>query len=328
MKLSIIIINFNTRALLQACLQSVFEQTKSFDFEVIVVDNGSSDDSSEMLAQHFPQVRTIFNIDNRGFAAANNQGIQQAQGEFVLLLNSDTEILDRAIDKTVAFLDTHPHIGIAGCKLLNSDGSLQPSCEHFPKPRDYFFESLYLDRLFPKNKFIGHFHLTWFDYSRTIQVDQVMGAFLLIRRSVIEQIGLMDESFFFYAEESDWCWRAKQAGWQVCFFHDAQVIHHCGSSADAISAKMLVQLHESRNRFYRKHHRPGTASLARLFMMKGAFIRFFLWGFLAIFYTLSFQKNARAAAKKCRSFAVVVSWYVGLVKSEGQKRLRRISKNQ
>lgn len=328
MKLSIIIVNYNTRELLQTCLQSIFSQTQNIDFEAIVVDNGSTDGSREMLAQSFPQVATIFNNENRGFAAANNQGVRQAKGEYILLLNSDTEIRDDAITKTVAFMDAHPEAGIAGCRLLNSDGSLQRSCEYFPELRDYFFESFYFDRIFPNSKIVGRFHLTWFDYNRTEKVDHVMGAFLMIRKKTIDQIGLMDENFFFYAEEADWCYRAKQAGWQTYFFPGAEAVHHGGGSADSISPKMLVQLHESRFKFYRKYHRPPAALAAKIILAMGSIMRIFLWGFLAIFYIFQNRQNAKKSMKKCLAFLAVLGWYLGVVKSIGQKRIQRMCKNK
>lgn len=330
MKLTVIIINYNTRELLHTCLQSIFRQTQNIDFEIVVVDNNSADGSREMLLQDFPQVATIFNDENRGFAAANNQGIRQAKGEYILLLNSDTEVLEGAINKSAAFMDAHHEAGIVGCKLLNSDGSLQPSCESFPELRDYFFESFYFDRIFPKSKIVGRFHLTWFDYSRTQQVDQVMGAFLMIRKKTIDQIGLMDENFFFYAEEADWCYRAKQAGWQTCFFPGAEAIHHGGGSADSISAKMLVQLHESRFRFYRKYHTPPAAFVAGMILAMGALKRIFLWGFLAIFNTFHNPKKAKKSIKKCLAFVAVFGWYSGFVKSGGHIRLSKLQggKNQ
>lgn len=252
MKLTTIIINHNTRALLQACLQSVFSQTKNIDFEAIVVDNGSTDGSREMLVQDFPQVVTIFNDENKGFAAANNQGIRQAQGEYVLLLNSDTEILNHAIGKTIAFMDHHPDASIAGCKLLNPDGTLQPSCRSFPSAWNLFAEATFLYLLFKKTKLFGGYHKTDFDYAETRQVDVVMGAFMMIRREVFENAGLLDESYFMYTEETDFCYRARQFGFKVYFTPEAQIIHHVAASKKSLYS-FHKQLHLSQLLFIRKH---------------------------------------------------------------------------
>jgi GT2 family glycosyltransferase len=251
-KLSIIIINHNTCELLRTCLSSIYKQTQNIVFEVIVVDNGSTDGSREMLAQDFPQVVTIFNDENKGFAAANNQGIRQAKGESVLLLNSDTEILDRAIEKTISFMEQYPEASIAGCKLLNPDGTLQPSCRSFPSAWNLFAEATFLYLLFKKTELFGGYHKSDFSHTETRQVDVVMGAFMMIRREVFEKAGLLDESYFMYTEETDFCYRARQFGFKVYFTPEAQIIHHVAGSKKSTQS-YHEHLHLSQLLFIRKH---------------------------------------------------------------------------
>ncbi|MGI0009981.1 MAG: glycosyltransferase family 2 protein, partial [Nitrosopumilaceae archaeon] len=195
-QLSIIIINYNTRDLLRACLKSVFQKTQDLDFEMIVVDNASVDGSLEMVEQEFPQVKKICNAENRGFAAANNQAIKQANSEYILLLNSDTEVLDGAINKTIEFMKQRPETSIVGCKLLNPDGTLQPSCRSFPSVWNLFTESFFLYKAFKRTKLFGKYYMSFFDHTSIREVDVVMGAFMLIRREVIDAIGLFDEDYF------------------------------------------------------------------------------------------------------------------------------------
>jgi GT2 family glycosyltransferase len=243
-QLSIIIVNYNTRILLRACLCSVFRQATKTDFEVIVVDNASTDGSREMLEQEFPHVTKIYNEKNRGFAAANNQAIKQAKGEYILLLNSDTEVLDGAIQKTVAFMQQCPEASIVGCKLLNADRTLQPSCRSFPSPWNLFTESFFLFRVFKHTQLFGQYYMSHFDHDSIRQVEVVMGAFMLIRRNVFETIGLFDEDYFMYAEETDFCYRARKAGYKTFFFPRVEIIHFGGGSTQD-SQKQIEQLHSA-----------------------------------------------------------------------------------
>jgi len=252
--LSIIIVNYNTRELLRACLQSVLEQTREIAFEIIVIDNDSTDGSREMLRDAFPQVRVIHNENNRGFAAANNQGIRLATGKYILLLNSDTVILDRAIQKTLLYMTEHSKANIVGCKLLNPDGTLQPSCRSFPTPWNLFCEASFLYLLFKRTRLFGTYYMSHFDHNTSRRVDFVMGAFMLIKREVFEHVGLLDEEYFMYTEEMDWCYRAAQLGHQVHFTPSARIIHVLGGSTSNRQS-YFDQLHLSQMRFIRKHFR-------------------------------------------------------------------------
>jgi len=308
--LSIIIASHNTRELLRQCLTSILQFRSRLDLEIIVIDNASSDGSVRMMCTDFPQVRLIQNHDNVGFAKAVNQGLKLANGLYLLLLNSDTEIKPNALQHSIAFLEAHPKAGIVGCKLLNPDGSLQPSCESFPRWQDFLYESLLLDKLFPRNRVFGRMHLTYFGYDRAVEVGYVKGAFLLVRRAVYDAIGGLDEAFYFYGEEMDWCYRAKKAGWLVYFTPAAQIVHYGGQSSDPMSPRMFVLLHQSRFRFYSKYHgRLGQAS-ARLVLAFGALLRSGIWCVAAWLPVLRPRVTGLDLQKRRRASWAAFRWYV------------------
>jgi GT2 family glycosyltransferase len=261
MDVSVIIVNWNTRDILRDCLSSIFKQTQGIEFEVIVIDNGSNDRSVEMVEAEFPQVIIIANAENRGFAAANNQGIAIAKGRYVLLLNSDTVILDNAIKKTVLFADAHREAAVVGCRVLNANKTLQQTCFMFPSVLNMVLAATYLYKLFPRNRFFGRERMTWWDRNSVSEVDVVTGCFMLVRRQAIEKIGLMDERFFVYGEETDWCYRFKQAGWKVVFAPVGQIIHLGGVSSSKMARKTL-QLRGAILQFMDKHHSKATYILS------------------------------------------------------------------
>ena len=281
--ISIIIVNWNTRDLLRSCLRSVCEQSGKVEYEAIVVDNASTDGSAEMVRNDFPQATLIENSENRGFAAANNQGMTIAKGRYVLLLNSDTVILDNAIERVLSFADVHPEAAVIGCRVLNPDRTLQPTCFMFPSILNMMLLSSYLYKLLPRSRFFGRERMTWWDRSDTHEVDVVTGCFMLVRREAIEQIGMMDEQFFMYGEETDWCYRFKQAGWKMMFTPDAEIIHLGGQSTAQKSADMTVRLRLSILRFIRKHHGWLAYEIARFLTVLFFAVRVPFWTFLRLF---------------------------------------------
>lgn len=253
--LSIIIVNWNTREFLKNCLRSIYRTTRNMKFEIIVVDNASSDGSAEMVEKEFPGTRLIKNKENRGFAFANNQGIKVAQGEFVLLLNSDTIILDNAIEESMNFMRRYKKAGAMGCKLLNQNGSLQPSCHRFISLGGAVLHKIGILKLLPRQyraKFESPI-VSW-NNDEIKEVDYVKGAFLLLSASAIRKIGLLDEQFFMYAEEADLCLRLRRSGLKVYFYPFAKIIHLKGQSSQSVGSVMEVQMIVSRVRFLKKHH--------------------------------------------------------------------------
>ncbi len=250
---SIVIVNWNTREILRDCLQSIDTDAGATDLEIIVVDNASADDSVAMMKQEFPHVHLIENDENRGFAAANNQGMAVARARYVLLLNSDTIVLDSAVEKTVAFADVHPEAAVVGCRILNSDRTWQPSCSMFPSVPNMLLSVTYLYKLLPWSRLFGREHMTWWDGCDSQEVDVVSGCFMLVRREAIEQVGTMDDGYFMYAEETDWCYRFKKAGWKVVFTPRAEIVHLGGKSSEKMPSEMTLQLRSGILRFFRKH---------------------------------------------------------------------------
>ncbi len=250
---SAIIVNWNTRDLLRQCLESVYRHTLEITFEVWVVDNGSSDGSAEMVAQQFSQVRLIRNQENVGFSKANNQALRQASARYLLLLNSDTALRDNAIAQMVAFLDAHSTVGIAGTRLLNSDGSWQASFDDFPRmPLD-----MLRDKISPSRRMRWKSRMTRHDVTTNFAVDYLIGAVFMIRRETMVQIGLLNEDFFMYAEDIDWCYRSARAGWATYYLGELAVYHHNRGSSQKSpeQARRLQRLRDdSLRRFYRKHY--------------------------------------------------------------------------
>lgn len=249
--LSIIIINWNTCDLLANCLDSIAHTRGDLDLEIIVIDNASDDGSQAMIRQRYPHVRLIANQANTGFARANNQGLAVSQGRYSLLLNSDTIVLPGSLPALVDIADNYTDSGIIGCKLLNSDGSLQESWASFPT-----FWSEILGRNFRAGRLVDETHHLY-------DVDWVGGACLLVRPAAIEAVGGLDESFFMYSEEVDWCFRMRQQGWQVYYLASAKIIHLGGGSASRASTTQLIRLYESKIRFFAKHYGTWQATLLR-----------------------------------------------------------------
>lgn len=262
--LSVVIVNWNTREFLSRCLRSVYDTTLDLDFEVIVVDNGSTDGSQEMVRRDFPGVSLIVNTENKGFAKANNQAIGRSRGRYVLLLNSDAFVRENAIEHTVAFMDGHPEAGMAGCKLLFEDGRLQPSCYAFPTLFTEFFIAVGLDRLFPRSRLFGKYGMTYWDFDDIREVDVILGAFMLVRATAMDEVGLMDERYFMYSEEVDWCYRFREKGWRIYFYPHVEAVHLGGGSTRQVRAGMLIRLYGSRIEFFRKHHGRMSARLLKL----------------------------------------------------------------
>lgn len=286
---SVVIVNWNTRDILRDCLWSVYEQTQDISFEVIVVDNASSDGSAAMVKKEFPQVILIENFKNRGFAAANNQGITIAKGQYVLLLNSDTLILNNAIAKTVIFADNRPETAVIACRVLNPDRTLQRTCFMFPSLLNIVLSSTYLYKLFPRNKFFGRERMTWWNRDDVREMDVTTGCFMLVRRLAIKQVGLLDERFFIYGEETDWCYRFKKAGWKVLFTPTAEIIHLGRASTKQVRLKMVLQYTKSLLIFFRKHYGYAVYFLTRVLLTIQDGVRCASWGMLKLYRDLTGQ---------------------------------------
>lgn len=254
--LSIIIVNYNTKQLTLNCLKSVYESVTNYSYEVILIDNASRDDSVSVIQEQFPQVRLIPNTENLGFAKANNQGMRIAEGRYVLLLNSDTVIEPDTLGIMIRFMDDDPTVGASGCKVLLPDGSLDKACRRgFPTPLATLFYVSKLSKLFPKNPKINAYHREDLDPNESYPIDCLVGAFMMVRREAIEQVGLLDENFFMYFEDTDWCYRLKEAGWTNYYYPKTTILHYKRASSRNKPMWITYEFHRAMTLFYNKHYR-------------------------------------------------------------------------
>ncbi|MFZ5801278.1 MAG: glycosyltransferase family 2 protein [Candidatus Omnitrophota bacterium] len=257
MTLSIIIVNHHGAAYLKDCLRSIYSQAPALDFETLVIDNHSQDQSRLMLKRDFPQVKTIFNQNNLGFAKAVNQGLRVAQGEYLLLLNNDTTVLPQSLEQLADFMDSTPQALAAGGKVLNPDGSLQYSCRRFPGIwTSLFNRRAIFTRLFGKNRFSTGYLMSDWDHNEARVIDWVSACYLIMRRQAIEKVGLFDERFFMYCEDVDWCLRAKKLGFKIYYCPQAPVIHATQGYGKNLLLKIFSH-HQSMFYYYRKHLSRG-----------------------------------------------------------------------
>lgn len=254
--LSIIIVSWNTKEYLKGCLESVEKEKKELSCEVFVVDNASSDGSSEMVNIEFPQVVLHANEKNVGFAKANNQAIQKSRGKYILLLNPDTVVLDGCLTKLFEFMEKHPDVGASGGRILNPDGEVElfRSAKRFPTPLTKFYVDVHLDKIFPWVRIFGKYAITGWDRDDVREVDVLSGAFMFVRREIIQDVGLLDESFFLLAEDLDWCRRIKQKKWKISFNPEAQIIHYGGKSIDQVKLTRMKNEIHSHLLYFQKHH--------------------------------------------------------------------------
>jgi hypothetical protein len=272
---SIVVVAWNVRELLEDCLESVVSETKDVAFEIIYVDNGSSDGSVEMVEAKYPNVVLVKNDENKGFIRANNQGIEIAKGRYVLLLNSDTLVLDNAVDRVVSFADQHPEAAVIGGKVLNPDRTLQRSCFMFYSPINTLLSIMRLDKLLRKSRFFGRRRMTWSDFENIMEVDTVVGCFSLVRMKAIEQVGTMDEIYFTFGDDPDWCYRFWEAGWKVLYTPDPRIIHYGGQTTKKLADKFTLQLTGSMLIFVWKFRSTAQFYLARALFVFSFIVKVF-----------------------------------------------------
>jgi GT2 family glycosyltransferase len=286
--LAIVIVNYNVRDLLRRCLQTAFA-SKGINFRVCVVDNNSPDDSVEMVRAEFPQVHLIANKENVGYPAANNQGLRalgvkeegrkKEEGRrtrdeggaprYALLLNPDTELPPDGLAQVVAYMDAQPDIGVIGPKLVLPDGQLDMACRRaFPTPAVSFYRMVGLSRLFPRSPRFGRYNMTFLDVDEIAEVDSVVGAFMMVRGTAVQQVGLMDEQFWMYGEDLDWAKRIKDAGWRVVYYPKVTVLHVKRASSRQ-NPRAQVEFYRAMLIFYYKHYRRETGWLLHLFIILG-----------------------------------------------------------
>ncbi|MBN1218283.1 MAG: glycosyltransferase family 2 protein [Anaerolineae bacterium] len=267
--LSIIIVNYNTCDLLRDCLCSIYQNQGDIAFTVIVIDNASPDASAQMVAREFPQAELIVSEINGGFAYANNLGLRRAGFDntgqpqpdaprYVLLLNPDTVLPAAALAEMINFMDTHPDVGAVGPKLVRLDGSLDLACRRsFPTPEVSFYRMVGLSKLFPRSRIFGRYNMTFADPDELLEVDALVGAFMMIRRETIAQAGLLDETYFMYGEDLDWAYQIKANGWKI-YYNPAVTVTHVKRAASAGSSKARIEFYRAMDIFYRKFYAQTT----------------------------------------------------------------------
>lgn len=256
LNLSIIIVSWNVKNYLENCVTSIYNTVENISFEIIVVDNNSDDGSVEMIKGKFPRIILIENKENVGFAKANNQAIKRSKGEFILVLNPDTIVLQDSIFKMYNFLKEHKKVGIVGPKIINQEGRIRYECaRNYNTPFIQFCDLTSLSKRFPKSRIFGHYLMTYWDHNDIREVNAITGACMMLRANILNDIGLLfDESFFMYGEDVDSCYRVKMAGWKIYFLSTAQIIHFWNKSAGQIPFKTLVEMQRAIELFFKKHY--------------------------------------------------------------------------
>jgi len=307
--LSISIVNTNNRVLLEQCLHSLFDQDHGVDFEVILVDNVSTDGSADMVVDKFPRVQLIRNTGRLGFAANHNQAIRVSRGKFILVLNEDTIVRPGALKSMCDIQAQNPRIGAVGPRLENPDGTLQPSCYKFPTPLRCIAENLMLVAAFPNSKLFGDYR-SW-PHDSVRDVEFVSGAAIQVRREVIETTGLLDDGFFIYSEETDWCYRMHKDKWRVVFVPGGTIVHFGGQSSVAIKDRQFCEFNRSGARYFRKHFGLVGSIVLRTSMIVGALLR------IPIFSVVYLIKRSPSAKEKVTLWMRLLKLWAGFGPYEG-----------
>jgi GT2 family glycosyltransferase len=254
MDISIIIVGWNSKRYLEECLDSLSVASPSRTMEIIVIDNASTDGSADMVEANFPNVRLIRSSENLGFAKANNLGIRESQGRYICLVNPDVRVLPGCLDVLADYLDQNPTVGNVGPRVLNTDMTLQSSCRRFPTLWSNLCSATGLATTLKNSRFFSGEHMLFFPHDRTLAVDVLVGCFWMLRSDAVKDVGPLDEGFFMYGEDVDWCRRCWKAGWKVVFFPGAEAVHHRGTSAAAQPVWSAVAQQRSVLHYWSKHH--------------------------------------------------------------------------
>jgi GT2 family glycosyltransferase len=301
MDVTVIIVNYNTKSLLRECLTSVYRETKEVKYEVFVVDNRSEDGSPDMVQEEFPMVNLIRNERNVGFAAGNNIAIKKGSGRYFLLLNPDTRLVNNTMKILVDYMDEHSDVGATGSMLLDQDMNVQTVCRKFSNFLNEIGELIPVLNRFQFDWMSRNYHPDRFDYRSTGETDYVQGACLMVRKEVVDTVGPLDERFFMYSEEEDWCFRIKKHGWKVMYVSSAIILHYIGMSTRQRSDEMFRELYHSKLKFFMKNRGHITAYLLRFTLMILMFIR------IPYYYILPLlMKNKEEELKKYRKQSMLI----------------------
>ena len=297
--ISFIIVNWNTRDLLLACLDSVYKTLRGIPFEIWLVDNGSSDGSVTAAKERFPGIHVIENPANLGFAAAVNLALERLKGRYAVLLNTDAALTEGAVNRLYDFMQANPMVGIACGQLLNRDGSRQNSIANFPSLLSLASNETLLRLLFPRR-----FPSKRREYTEPIEVDSCIGACMMVRKEAVDRVGPLDERYFFFMEETDWAYRMKRAGWKICFVPSARIYHAQGKSA-ATRADARILFYRSRYAFFKKW-RPGSYALICVIIFSRLLINT-AFSLLGVCLTLGLKRNLN---RRLAMYAQLIAWHM------------------
>lgn len=270
MELSIIIVNWNTKELLGNCLDSIAKNIDGISKEIFVVDNNSTDGSPVFVKENYPYVNLIKNAENLGFSKANNMALRKAAGKYIILLNSDTVVEPSAVSLMMDFLEKHPEAGMAGPKLLNTDGTVQLACRRsIPNPKVAFYRITGLSKILPNNKEFAKYNLTFKSPEELQEVEAISGACMMIKKKAMDEIGLLDEDFFMYGEDLDWCYRLGKKGWKIYYIPNARVIHRHRASSKKRRFESILNFYQAMYIFYKKHFSNKKNFIMNFFVIIG-----------------------------------------------------------
>jgi GT2 family glycosyltransferase len=316
MTISVVIVSWNAKAFLTDCLRSVLSQQFSGSLEIIVVDNASSDGSPEAVRDDFPTVKLICNSRNLGFAKANNIGIRHSSGDYLFLINSDVVVSNDCFSKMIRHLDEHHDIGMLGPRIIGANGQVQRSCMGYPSLWNSFSRALALDSLFPQSELLGGQLLTFWHHDDRRSVNVINGCFWALRRAAVEEVGLLDERFFIYGEDVDWCKRFSDHGWNVVFFPDAEALHYGGASSSNAPVRFYLEMQRAHHQYWTKHHSRLATNVFLMINLLHHTVR--LIGETAL-YPFRYRGNRASARHKIVRNAASLRWAIGTIKVTNSK---------
>jgi GT2 family glycosyltransferase len=306
MKISVIIVSWNAKAFLLKCIESISRQPLQDPLEIIVVDNASSDGSAEAVRENHPAVKLICNGGNDGFAKGNNIGIRASSGEYLFLINSDVVVSEGCFGKLAGYMDSHPEIGMLGPRIVGSDGKLQRSTMGFPSLWNTLCRALALDSMFPRSRLFGSYLMTFSNHDVTQPVDVINGCFWVLRRSAMEQVGVLDEQFFMYGEDVDWCKRFNKGGWKVVFFAEAEALHYGGASSANAPVRFDIEMQRANYQYWTKHHSRLAAATFLLLSLLHHTVR--ITGEIAAY---PLRRSRTASTYKIKRGIASIKWIIG-----------------
>jgi GT2 family glycosyltransferase len=306
MKISVVVVSWNAKAFLLKCIQSIIRQSVPDPPEIIVVDNASTDESAQAVNDNYPGVTVIRNDGNYGFAKANNIGIRASGGTYLFLINSDVVVSEGCFQQCVRYMDEHPDIGMLGPRIVGSDGNVQRSCMGYPSLWNTLCRALALDSLFPNSRLFGGHLLTFWNHDETRTVEVINGCFWVLRRSAVEQVGLLDERFFIYGEDVDWCRRFNESGWKVVFLSEADALHYGGASSANSPIRFDIEMQRANYQYWTKHHSRVQATAYLLISLLHHTLR--IAGEVAVY---ALRPGRTAARYKISRGLASIKWIVG-----------------